>query len=208
MTRPAPEARLFPSVLQLRDVEPTGKKPYRHIEGRAVPYDELTDVGWYLEEHRKGSLDQTVQLAAKGLPLNLFHNNRSWPIGISEKWDSRDDGLHGVWRLNDLAEAQQAAELANSGELGWLSIGFNPIRSEWTYVEDWSPELGPDHMDRVTRIESRLLEVSLVSTPAFASAEVTMVRTSERARPRGESKLQGWQRELDRIRAGSIALDK
>jgi phage head maturation protease len=50
------------------------------------------------------------------------------------------------------------------------------------------------------RQESRLLEVSLTPTPAFASAEITMVRTAERPRPRGESKLDGWRRELERLR--------
>jgi HK97 family phage prohead protease len=207
MTKPAPEARIYSTALQLRDTQLVGK-PFKYIEGRAVPYEEFADVGWYLEKHREGSLDQTTKLAAKGLPLHLFHNNRSWPIGLSESWDSQADGLHGVWRLNETSDAQQAATLANSGELGWLSIGFSPVRSEWEYVDEWAPELGPDHMDRVTRVESRLLEVSVVSTPAFASAEVTMVRTAERARPRAESKKDGWMRELDRIRTGSIAAEK
>jgi HK97 family phage prohead protease len=185
--------------MQLRDTQLVGK-PYRYLEGRAVPYDEWADIGWFLEQHEQGSLDVTVKQAAAKLPLLLFHNNRSWPIGVSDQWDSADDGLHGVWRLNDTSDAQQAAKLAESGDLGYLSIGFSPIKSRWEYVDDFNPDLGPDHMDRVTRVESRLLEVSLTPTPAFSSAEITQVRTAERPRPRQESRADAWRRELEKLR--------
>jgi hypothetical protein len=195
-----PEQRQYSTTIQLRDTQLIGK-PFKYLEGRAVPYDTWANVGWFLEQHQKGSLDQTTKAGTGArLPLLLFHDNRSFPVGSSESWDSQDDGLHGVWRLNDLAQAQQAAMLAESGDLGWLSIGFQPIRSQWEYVDDWNPDLGPEHMDQVTRVESRLLEVSLTPTPAFAEAEVLMVRTSERARPRSESKADNWRRELERIR--------
>jgi hypothetical protein len=190
---------LYEAPLQLRDTQLVGK-PYKYLEGRAVPYSEWADVGWFLEQHEQGSLDVTIKQAAQKLPLLLFHNNRTWPIGVSDQWDSQDDGLHGVWRLNDTSDAQQAAKLAESGDLGYLSIGFSPIQSRWEYVDDFNPDLGPDHMDRVTRVESRLLEVSLTPTPAFSSAEITMVRTAERPRPRAESKVDAWRRELEKLR--------
>ena len=195
----APERRIFESPLQLRDTQLVGK-PFKFLEGRAVPYDEWASIGWFLEAHQKGSLDRTIDGAAKNLPLLLFHNNRSWPIGHADSWKSTETGLDAVWRLNETAEAQQAATLANAGDLTGMSIGFIPIRSEWEYVEDWNPELGPDHMDRVVRKESRLLEVSLTPTPAFAGAEVALVRTAERPRPRAQTRLDGWKRELERLR--------
>jgi HK97 family phage prohead protease len=194
-----PESRMYEAPMQLRDTQLVGK-PYKFLEGRAVPYDTWADIGWFLEQHQKGSLDVTIKQAAAKLPLLLWHNNRNWPIGVADKWDSADDGLHGVWRLNGTNDAQQAALLAESGDLGYMSIGFSPIRSAWEYVEDYNPDLGPDHMDRVTRLESRLLEVSLTPTPAFATAEVTMVRTHERPRPRQESKVDAWRRELEKLR--------
>jgi len=199
MTIEAPERRVFEAPLQLRDTQLVGK-PFKFLEGRAVPYGEWASIGWFLEAHQKGSLDRTIDGAAKHLPLLLFHNNRSWPIGHVDSWRSDDGGLNGVWRLNETAEAQQAATLANAGDLTGMSIGFIPIRSEWQQVEDWAPDLGPDHMDRVTRMESRLLEVSLTPTPAFAGAEVALVRTMERPRARRESRLDGWRRELERLR--------
>ena len=88
----------------------------------------------------------------------------------------RPTAWHGVWRLNDTADAQRAAQLAEAGDLIGLSIGFQPIRSDWELVDDWDPDLGLDHKDRVTRLESRLLEVSMTPTPAFQEAKVTLVR--------------------------------
>jgi hypothetical protein len=196
-----PEVRVYRTPpLALRDTQLVGK-PYKYLEGRAVPYETFADVGWFLEAHQRGSLDQTVKGGSgQRLPLLLFHNNRSFPVGSADSWESKDDGLHGVWRLNELPEAQQAAMLADSGDLAYLSIGFQPIRQEWTWVDDWNPDLGWDHMDRVLRTESRLLEVSLTPTPAFSDAEVTLVRTAERQRPRGELKVDIWRRELAKIK--------
>ncbi|HSS11151.1 MAG TPA: HK97 family phage prohead protease [Acidimicrobiales bacterium] len=172
-------ARLFDTALVLRDVDVGGRGPYTHLEGRAVPYDTWADVGWYLEEHRIDSLrDSTTAGKGKTLPLLLFHESRKMPIGRSVEWSSNDDGLHGLWGLNDRPEAQETARLAKSGELGWLSIGFSPIRSDWTFVDDWNPEQGPEYMDRCSRLESRLLEVSVVSTPAFVDAAITNVRSA------------------------------
>jgi hypothetical protein len=194
-----PEVRIYRSPLLLRDTQLVGK-PYRYLEGRAVPYDTWADVGWYLEQHERGSLDRTTKEAARGLPLLLFHDNRSFPIGVSESWAHEEDGLHGVWRLNQTDKAQQSATLADSGDLAYMSIGFSPIRQAWEWADDWNPDLGPAHMDRVTRQESRLLEVSLTPTPAYAEAEVTLVRTAERQRERKESKADTWRRELEKLR--------
>jgi hypothetical protein len=187
--------------MQLRDTQLVGK-PYKYLEGRAVPYGVWADIGWFLEQHEQGSLDRTTKEAASKLPLLLFHNNRSWPVGVSESWSHDDEGLNGVWRLNQTNDAQQAAMLAESGDLGYMSIGFSPIRSSWEYVDDFNPDLGPDHMDRVTRQESRLLEVSLTPTPAFSTAEITMVRTRERPRPRQELRVDAWRRELAKLQKG------
>ena len=175
-------AAMSRSAARLVDVDVTKTAAgYSTLEGRAVPYDTWADVGWYLEEHRYGSLHYTTA-ANRNLPLHLWHDSRSWPIGHSVNWRHQGDGLYGTWELNDRPEAQEAARLARSGELGYLSIGFSPIRSQWDMAEVWDPDLGPEYMDKVTRLESRLLEVSIVSTPAFADATVTNVRSDPYAK--------------------------
>ena len=147
---------------------------FHHLEGRAVPYDVFGDVGMFLERHARSSF--TDSLARKWqLPLLWAHQSQHMPVGLAEVWDSRSDGLWGRWTIAPSPVAQEAAKWAREGGLG-LSIGFQPVRSSWDYASEWDPHRGPDYMDRVTRIESRLLEVSLTPTPAFEDSRVTCVR--------------------------------
>lgn len=194
--------------MELRDVEVSGRAA-RYLEGRAVPYDTWGDVGWFVESHAADSFKMsTTGGTGKKLPLLLFHDNRSFPIGHAEKW-THGDGLHGVWKLTESALADQAADAAAAGDLVGLSIGFMPVRSDWEYVEDWNPDLGADHKDRVTRVESRLLEVSMTPTPVFADAEITSVRSAfdvevraARAREHTVAEADAWRRDVDRLRSG------
>ena len=203
-----PEVRTF-THLQLRDVEASTSGKF--IAGRAVPYGVETNVGWYMEQHDAGSFARSIEEAAKGLPLLLFHDSKSFPVGVTDSWDDNRAGLDAVWRMDGSQEADRAHQLAKDGMLTGLSIGFVPIRSAWDMAEEWNPDLGPEFMDHVTRQESRLLEVSMVSTPAFAGAQVTMVRSRD-ARRREEARadgsfprLEAWKQWLDLTRKETVA---
>jgi len=179
-----PERRLFTTGLALRDAQAVGR-PYRYIEGRAVPYDAWATVtnSWgerFRELHRYGSFKRTTNgRSGSKLPFLLFHDNRKWPIGHAESWSHPDDGLHGVWKLNDTPDAQQAAKLADNGDLIGLSIGF--VDASPPVIENGDPYAeDEDGLPAVTRVESRLLEVSMTPTPAFVDAEVTMIRSAFR----------------------------
>jgi hypothetical protein len=177
----AQEIREVITVLELREAQAVGK-PYTFLEGRAVPYGVPETVGWFREQHAQDSFKQSTRVGSgKRAPLLLFHDNKSFPIGHAEEW-SHNGGLNGVWRLNDSPEAQRAAKAAENGDLVGMSVGFQPIHSDWSPPEergtDWAPELGPEHMDLVTRLESRLIEVSLTPTPAYSDAAVTLVRSA------------------------------
>jgi HK97 family phage prohead protease len=184
--RPGPDGnadreQLSSVRLQLRHdaVTLTGLKggPYTWLEGMAVPYGREADIGWYMEQHAYGSFERSTKTGAgRSAPLLLFHDREAFPIGHAEKWTHQADGMVGLWRLNDSERAQEAGRMVERDDLVGLSIGFQPIRSEWDFVDDWSPELGAAHKDHVTRLESRLLEVSLTPTPAFAEAKVASVR--------------------------------
>jgi HK97 family phage prohead protease len=175
------EVRDYATVLELRETQAVGK-PYRYLEGRAVPYDVFADVGWYLEQHRAGSFKRsTTGRSGKNLPLLLFHDNTAFPIGHAEQWQHDAEAMRGVWQLNDSARAQEAARMAENGDLLGLSVGFqDATRPLWEGLDGFDPD-DPANKPRVTRLESRLVEVSLTPTPAFTGAAVTMVRT--RARP-------------------------
>jgi HK97 family phage prohead protease len=197
----APEQRLYATELR----HTAGRaNPYRTLEGRAVPFGQWASMGWFMESHAPGSLTKTTRSGAgQKLPLLLFHDHQSFPIGHAESWINTDDGLDGVWSLNDSDAAQAAAAMVDAGDLLGLSVGFLPIRSAWDYVDpdQWNPDLGADHMDHVTRLESRLVEVSLTPTPAFAAAQATLVRSAEARRERPERAADAWRREVDRLRS-------
>lgn len=200
------EARVVPAAtVQLRDAGVTNG--YRYLEGLAVPYGRAADIGWFVEEFAPGSLAKSISEAARSLPLHLFHDSQALPIGVAKEWHDEDDALRGVWKLDDSELAQRAARMAQPDDdgvslLGYLSIRFSPIRSEWTYVDDFNPDLGPNHKDHVVRTEARLLETSLVSTPAYKEAAVELVRTGERAIGREASgrEIAGWREYLDSMR--------
>lgn len=182
MTTLAPEGRLFAGV-QLRDVEST--ESFSMIRGLAVPYGVFTSIGWFLESFAPGSLGKSIREAARDLPLNLFHDGRSFPIGAANEWQESETGLTGTWRLDGSETAQEAARLARDGLLTGLSIEFTPIRSEWQTADDWNPAAGPEFMDKVTRLEARLGAVGLVQTPAYVEAGVQLVRSADATQHRG-----------------------
>lgn len=204
------ERRIYDLGIETRGVETVNGHQFLH--GRAVPYNTPADIGWFMEEHAPGSLAASIKeaQAGRGLPLLMFHNADTFPIGVSDSWDDNREALDGVWKLDDSEEAQRAAKLATPDEnghaiLGYMSIRFAPEKSEWTYVDDFNPDLGPDHKDRVVRVKSRLVETSLVSTPAFKEATVEFVRTAERSIRRedvGAANLAAWRAELEQLKAG------
>lgn len=202
MTVATMEARLN-QAFEIRDVDT--KAGYTLLHGRAVPYGEDADIGWFVEQFEPGSLAKSISEAARDLPLLLFHDGRTFPVGAADEWDDNKAGLDGTWRLDKSDEAQRAAQLVDDKMLTGMSIGFAPIRSQWTYVEDWNPDLGPEHKDRVVRQEARLIETSLVPTGAFVGAQTKWVRTGERPLKREQSRreLAAWREELERLRAGA-----
>jgi HK97 family phage prohead protease len=186
--------------LALRDLDTGGRAVLTHLEGRAVPYDTWANVGPYMEQFRPGAFAKSIR-ERPALPLMLFHGRDDiWPIGLAEKWSSQPDGLYGTWKLNGSANAQRAGQMARSGELGFLSIGFVAIRSAPEQVADYNPDLGEDHMDRMTRIEARLVETSIVPTPAYADAVVTQVRHYRRPAHDPHPRLTAWKREAAALR--------
>lgn len=178
-TLTAPEGRLFPA-LELREIEASAG--YTMLRGLAVPYDEYASIGWFLEAFRAGSLSKSIAEAARALPLNLFHDNQTFPIGAASEWIEEARGLTGVWKLDDAQTAQEAARHAAAGRLTGLSIEFTPIRSEWQLAEVFDPAAGPEGMDKVERIEARLSAVGLVQAPAYVQAGVELVRSADARR--------------------------
>jgi hypothetical protein len=150
---------------------------YQSVTGRVVPYDTAADVGWFTESFGRGAFTASLT-RNQNVPLLLFHDNRTFPVGRAEVWTDDTTGLYATFSLAATAEAQRAGYHAHAGELG-LSVGFQPERSTWRHPKVWDPDAGPEHMDHVTRQQARLLEVSLTPTPAYESAQVLHVEAAQ-----------------------------
>lgn len=138
------------------------------LSGRVVPYSVSADIGGFSEEFSRGAFRESLEVTPN-VPLLMFHDDKVAPVGVATGWDDRRDGLHGTFRLDSSPRAQEAARLVQNGYLAFLSVRFMPVDSEWS--RDYT---------HVVRRRARLLEVSLVSTPAYALATVTEVRHTDR----------------------------
>lgn len=209
VTLRAPEVRTFPT-LEFRDVDATESGEF--LEGRAVPYNRWADIGWFRERFLPGSFTKSIREAARKLPLLLWHDNRTFPIGVSHEWRDNEAGLDVVWKLDtEDPRAVQAARQAREGMLTGLSIGFAPIeklgKNARGETVDLNNVLDIDDMGlmSITRKEARLLEVSLTPTPAYAGAQVSLVRSRSlhqgaASGRRRSAELDAWQRYLQQIR--------
>lgn len=205
----APEVRTYPALrLEVRDVETD--QALTSLHGRAVPYGERINVGWYDETVLPGAFSKSIREAARDLPLLLWHDSHSWSVGRAVEWDDNSAGLDCVWELDDSDIAQRAARQARDGFMTGLSVGFQPMPhgSRWSFVDadTYDPENGI--VDHVERQEARLLEVSLTPTPAYAGAGVSLVRSAHlpdevRAHRRAASRpgeLDDWRATLAALR--------
>lgn len=183
------------------------------VAATAVPYNVRTDLGFMTESFRPGSLAKSIKEAARSLPLHLMHDDMAMegmvgmPIGVAESWDDNDVRLYGVWKFDSDVKAQRARALATPDEqgnaaLGYMSIRFAPIRDQWELAENWDPSV-PEGKDHVERIESRLVSVSLVSTPAYIGATVDWVRSAGvPGRETGPRAVDEWSTWLEQVKAG------
>ncbi len=156
-------------------VEILGRKFIR-ITGRVVPWNQPEIVGAYVEEWRRGAFTKSLTRQNR-LPLLPYHDNKATPLGVSEAWSDEPSGLFGVFRLLMSGAAQVAGDYAERGIVSGLSVGFVGQDSDWRYAATYAPDKGEAYMDRVIRTRARLVEVSLVSTPAFVDAQVIHVES-------------------------------
>jgi HK97 family phage prohead protease len=198
------ERRTNAFAFELRDVDEKSGV-LKTLAGRAVPYDTDTDIGWFIERMQYGVFKKSITEAARSLPLLLFHNDAALPVGVVREWSEKRDGLDGVWNIDSRPEAQEAARLAKPDDqgrsmLGYLSVRFLPIQSQWTYAT------APGEPDRVLRTEARLVETSLVSTPAYTGSKVEWVRSMDPALRQEASgrRIRGWEEYLAKVKSGPL----
>jgi len=159
----------------------------RTVVGRAVPYDTWTRIsdleGDYDERFRSGAFARSTEQRASKIPLRAKHNAQALPLGPIREFDERPDGLWIAAKVSRTAAGDEILELVHDQVLNGLSVGFSPVRQEWT-----------DRRTKRTHLESKLHEVSLCEQGAYADAVVAGVR-SELPAPAGPT-LDFFSREL------------
>lgn len=162
------------------------------MTGRACPYNAWASRGWFLLAFADGCFDKSIKESARALPLLLFHDAESFPIGHATNWDSRADGLWGEWSLEDDPRAQRAARLAQSGALTGLSVSWMPLLQDWEIsdLEEWNID-DTSTLDRCTLREGRLVETSMTPIPNFEEAGVAHI-AARRDTPTAHSSLTDW----------------
>jgi HK97 family phage prohead protease len=171
------ERRVFHlDTLEARAVDDDSGR--RLITGLAAPYNVETPIGGvYLEVLAPGVFKRSIKnMAASGkaMPLHMFHDTKTWPVGKAVGWEDTERGLVGTWEIipEGVDEvADKAYRMAQDDFINGLSVGFQPIRSDIDPGTDTRPP-------RVTRLEARMFETSMVSAPAYAGAQITLVRTA------------------------------
>jgi uncharacterized protein len=119
-------------------------------------YSEVVDKGAFVESLKKF-----------GMPALLWQHRSSEPCGIYTACYEDEKGLYVKGQLNlDTQVGHEAYALLKQGALKGLSIGFN-TEDEWQ-----------DTANKVTHLRRvRLFEVSLVTFPANAAANVEAVKS-------------------------------
>lgn len=139
----------------------------KHVRALAVPYtEEFNEImpGLY-ERFERGAFTQ----GATPIKLRLEHETT---IGkITHATDS-ENGLEIDATISDTSAGRDAATLLDDGVLTAVSIGFNP---DYESAQIRSTENGDLY---ITHKHAELMEVSLVSFPAYKGATISHIRSN------------------------------
>lgn len=135
------------------------------FDALAVPWNTIDNIGaGVFEKIDRGALTPSPQ----GVKLRLEHSET---IGVITDTRDESDGLYITARISDTAAGRDARTLMLDGALSGLSVGFIPT------VEPTLEE--SDNGVLVTQRAGDLLEVSLVSFPAYKDTAITAIRSNE-----------------------------
>lgn len=156
----------------------TGRTMFGTVAPFNIPAQIEDFQGRYTETIAPGAFARSIRERGQKVRLFTQHDTRRLPIGRATVLEERAEGLYAEFTLPRTRDADEALELVASGTVDGFSIGFRPVRDEWS--RDRSA---------VTRREAALMEVSLVHSPAYPSAlagvrSQTSVLTVELARRR------------------------
>lgn len=137
------------------------------LGGIAVPYGRPSaDLGGFREVVVPGAFHRA--LGADADVLALFNHDRGKVLGRTRsgtlRLDDTVDGLVFAVDVPDTSDGRDVMELVGRGDIAGASVGFRMIGERWRTDTDGGPlrEL----------IEAELIEISIVSTPAYPDTTV------------------------------------
>jgi HK97 family phage prohead protease len=148
----------------------------RTVLGRAVPYGQTAPIGGGKQERFvMGAFSRQIgggQLHT--VKLHASHTGRQAgdilsQVGKTVHLAEQSDGLHGAWQLYDTAAGDHVLQLVRTGEVTGLSIGFKALDTK--LGSDGAYERHGAHLDHV----------ALTTSPVYAGAQVTAVRSEHPA---------------------------
>ena len=134
----------------------------RTISGKIAPLGEIghTSAGKVIFERGSIQVDDPKKV------LFLEEHNDKVRLGRAQSIEASEDGWYGTFKLSASSKATDALIEASEGLKTGMSVGVEVIDSK--------PVGGVLHV-----LAAKLVEVSLVSNPAFKSAEIKEVAASE-----------------------------
>ena len=129
--------------------------------GRAVPYDQTTQIGAMSESFAQDAFNPSDVI---GKPFAYRHGE---PIGVITGAENKTDGLYIDFNIVNTAQGRDAATLMRTGASKGLSVGFKPIKSVMNRAGD-----------AIQHMAASLLEVSQTHMPAYATG-VSEIREDE-----------------------------
>jgi HK97 family phage prohead protease len=137
----------------------------REISGKIVPMGTgeigSTNLGQYT------FAANSIEIADPSKIRLLSQHNLQKPIGKMISAEQRTDGIYAVFRLSRSTAGSDALIMAQEGLVTGLSIGAEIIASK------------PSKDGYTVVSQAKLKEVSLVTVPAFASAEILEIAAEE-----------------------------
>lgn len=147
--------------VRLIEMRATGEE--RVVEGYAVVFDNVTDLGWVKEVIDRKALDNADM---SDIVMKYNHENSVLPMartrGGTLQFNIDDHGLRIKATLPDTQVNRDIYTLIQDGVLSKMSFAFTVAREEYDYETDTR---------RILEID-KLYDVSVVDVPAYESTEI------------------------------------
>ena len=162
------EIRAFDFDIRAEENEERGK----FIEGRAIVFNQPTDLGWYSETIAPGALDETD---LKDVRLLINHNTDMIPLARSRNnnenstmqlsVDEEGMKIRANLDVENNTDARSLYSAIERGDISGMSFMFVVDKDAWDDIDT-------DHPKRTITGIKRVMEVSAVIFPAYAQTSL------------------------------------